>query len=83
MNVLITGAFGFIGKNLTAKLREVYPDCKIYLVDIDTTKEEIYEYTKDCDFVYNFAAVHRPKDESEFDAVNHMYFDNLLREKSC
>ena len=45
MKVLITGAFGFIGKNLTVRLREVYPDCQIYLVDIDTTKEEIYEYT--------------------------------------
>lgn len=78
MNILITGALGFIGKNLTARLREVYPDCKIYLVDVDTTGEELYEYTKDCDFVYNFAAVHRPKDTLEFDAVNHMYFDNLL-----
>lgn len=78
MNVLITGAFGFIGKNLTERLKEEYPDCRIYLVDVDTTREEIYEYTKDCDFVYNFAAVHRPKDESEFDAVNHVYFDNLL-----
>lgn len=78
MNVLITGAYGFIGKNLTARLRKIYPDCKLYLVDVDTTREELYEYTKDCDFVYNFAAVHRPKETSEFDAVNHMYFDSLL-----
>lgn len=78
MNILITGALGFIGKNLSARLKETYPDSKIYLVDVDTTMDELYEYTKDCDFVYNFAAVHRPKETSEFDAVNHMYFDSLL-----
>ena len=78
MNILITGAYGFIGKNLTARLREKFPDCRLYLVDIDTTKEQLYEYTKDCDFVYNFAAVHRPKETSEFDTVNHVYLDNLL-----
>ena len=78
MKILITGAYGFIGKNLTARLKEVYPGCELYLVDVDTTREELYEYTKDCDFVYNFAAVHRPKETTEFDAINHVYFDNLL-----
>lgn len=78
MKILITGANGFIGKNLTAKLKDEYPDYQIYLVDVDTTSKELYEYTKDCDFVYNFAAVHRPKETAEFDEVNHIYFDNLL-----
>lgn len=78
MNILITGANGFIGKNLTARLKERFPDSVIYLADVDTTEEELCEYTKDCDFVYNFAAVHRPKETTEFDTVNHLYFDNLL-----
>lgn len=78
MNILITGAYGFIGKNLSARLKERFPDCRLYLVDVDTTSAQLMEYTRDCDFVYNFAAVHRPKETTEFDSVNHIYFDNLL-----
>ena len=78
MKILITGANGFIGKNLTAKLKELYKDITIYYYDIETPPEKLEEFTKDCDFVYNFAAVHRPKSEDEFDAVNHRLFGGIL-----
>lgn len=78
MRVLITGAGGFIGKNLTAKLNEIIDDVVIYYYDIETPEELLEEFTKDCDFVYNFAAVHRPKSEDEFDNVNHKFFSGLL-----
>lgn len=78
MKILITGANGFIGKNLTAKLKELYPNVVIYYYDIETPPEKLNDFTKDCDFVYNFAAVHRPKTEDEFDKVNHQLFSGLL-----
>lgn len=78
MKILITGAGGFIGKNLTARLNEVIKDVIIYYYDIETPEEHLEEFAKDCDFVYNFAAVHRPKTEDEFDAVNHKFFCGLL-----
>ena len=78
MKVLITGAKGFIGKNLIARLKQVYPGITIYEFDIDTKPEKLEVFTKDCDFVYNFAAVHRPKTEDEFDKVNHQFFNGLL-----
>lgn len=78
MKILITGAGGFIGKNLTARLNEIMDDVVIYYYDIETPEESIEEFTKDCDFVYNFAAVHRPKTEEEFDNVNHKFFSGLL-----
>jgi len=78
MKILITGANGFIGKNLRARLKEIYNDVEIYYYDIETPQEKLNDFTKDCDFVYNFAAVHRPKTEDEFDKVNHQLFSGLL-----
>ncbi|MBR2954345.1 MAG: NAD-dependent epimerase/dehydratase family protein [Clostridia bacterium] len=78
MKVLITGAGGFIGKNLTAKLNEIFDDVVIYYYDIETPEEDLDKFAKECDFVYNFAAVHRPKSEDEFDKVNHKFFCGLL-----
>lgn len=77
MKILITGAKGFLGKNLIAKLQEI-GGYTIYAFDVDTPIECLQTFAKDCDFVFNFAAVHRPKDESEFDKVNHVFFDDLL-----
>lgn len=77
MKILITGAKGFIGKNLIARLNEIGGHT-IYTFDIDSSIESLDEYTKDCEFVYHFAAVHRPKDPKEFDDVNHRFFDDLL-----
>ena len=78
MKILITGAYGFLGKNLIARLREYGDKYVIYSYDIDTPFNELEQFTKDCDFVFNFAAVHRPKETSEFEMVNHVFFDDLL-----
>lgn len=78
MKILITGAKGFIGKNLIARLKEFGDKYTVYSYDVDSTKEELCEYLKDCDFVFNFAAVHRPKEAAEFDKTNHLFFDELL-----
>lgn len=78
MKVLITGANGFIGKNLRERLQKVDRSIVVYYFDIETPKEKLEEFTKDCDFVYNFAAVHRPKDDGEFDVVNHLFFRGIL-----
>lgn len=78
MKILITGSKGFIGKNLIDALNKK-GGYEIYEFDIDTPTEKIQEFTKDCEFVFNFAAVHRPKEESEFDATNHLFFDDLLK----
>lgn len=65
MKILVTGAKGFIGKNLIVELRNRgYND--IYEFDIDTDKEFLNDYTRDCNFVFHLAGVNRPIDESEF-----------------
>ena len=65
MKVLITGAGGFIGKNLCATLDrdERY---ELFKVDLQTTKVELEEYLEQCDFIFHLAGVNRPKDEKEF-----------------
>lgn len=78
MKILITGAYGFLGKNLIARLKECGDKYLVYSYDIDTPFSALEEYTKDCDFVFNFAAVHRPKENSEFEKVNHVFFGDLL-----
>lgn len=63
--VLITGADGFIGKNLYWNLKNAgYEDIDCFTRN--STDEDLDEYTSRCDFVYHLAGVNRPKDESEF-----------------
>ncbi|UFH65465.1 capsular polysaccharide biosynthesis protein CapF [Clostridium cadaveris] len=77
MKILITGANGFIGKNLIAELNNRgYKD--IYKFDIDTEKTLLDKYTKDCEFVFHFAGVNRPKDEKEFMEGNFGFTSELL-----
>lgn len=78
MRILITGAKGFIGKNLIARLNSGDEKHMIYSYDIDSKFEDLEQYVKDCEFVFNFAAVHRPKETDEFDKTNHLFFDELL-----
>ena len=79
MKILITGACGFLGKNLIARLKEYGDTYEVYSYDLDTPFSDLDRYTKNCDFLFNFAAVHRPKETSEFEKVNHVFFDDLLK----
>lgn len=65
MKVLVTGAEGFIGKNLISWL-ERRGDVVVLPVDIGTPAEVLEEYCKECDFVYNLAGVNRPEHVEEF-----------------
>ena len=86
MNVLITGARGFIGKNLVENLknirdgkdrsRDVEIDT-IFEYDVDTPKEDLNTFCQNCDFVFNLAGINRPKDVEEFN-INHSFLAELL-----
>ena len=88
MNILITGANGFVGKNLTAALRNIregkdktHPGITVdalYLYDIDTDPAFLNEYCKNADFVFHFAGVNRPKDLAEFMQGNFGFSSRLL-----
>jgi UDP-2-acetamido-2,6-beta-L-arabino-hexul-4-ose reductase len=79
MKILVTGARGFLGKNLIAGLEaldgETYTICTY---DKSDALLDLKNNTKDCDFVYHFAAVHRPDCEDEFQVVNYEFFQTLL-----
>lgn len=77
MKILITGAKGFVGKNLVAELKNRgYND--IFECDIDTTPEELVEYTKQCEFVFHLAGVNRPEKEEDFMKGNFGFTSVLL-----
>ncbi len=88
MNILITGANGFVGKNLAENLMNIKnsknrtrPNLKIdeiYCYDIGNTAEELDEYCKKADFVFNLAGVNRPDDKSEFIKGNVGFLETLL-----
>ena len=93
MNILITGAKGFAGKNLVANLYTIKdgknrtrPDIlidEIFEYDIDSTHEELREYCSKADFVFHLAGVNRPKETSEF-AGNYGVLGTVLDElRSC
>lgn len=77
MNILVTGAKGFIGKNLIAELRNHnYTD--IFEFSRETDPELLEEYCKEADFVFHLAGVNRPKDQSEFMDGNYGFTSTLL-----
>lgn len=77
MKILVTGARGFVGKNLIAELNNRgYKE--IYEFDIDTDKSLLNEYAKNCEFVFHLAGVNRPKDEKEFMEGNFGFTSELL-----
>lgn len=88
MKILVTGAKGFVGKNLCCALINIkdgkdrrFPGLSIdtvYEYDIDNTAEELDAWCKDCDFVFNLAGVNRPKETSEFMEGNFGFASTLL-----
>lgn len=88
MNILITGAKGFVGKNLVAALQNVkdgkdrtHPNLEIgelYLYDIDSSEELLEEACEKADFVFNLAGVNRPENPEEFMQGNFGFASTLL-----
>ena len=88
MKILITGAKGFVGKNLTAALQNVmdgkdrtHADLvvdELYLYDVDTSEEVLKTACANADFVFNLAGVNRPQNPEEFMAGNFGFADKLL-----
>ena len=85
---MVTGAKGFVGKNLCAQLRNIaegknrsYGELNIeaiYEYDIDSSAEELDAYCRDADFVFNLAGVNRPQDPKEFTEGNFGFASTLL-----
>lgn len=77
MKILVTGAKGFVGKNLICELNNRgYSD--IYAYDIDTDPALLDQYAADCEFVFHLAGVNRPKDPAEFMTGNFGFTSTLL-----
>jgi len=77
MKILVTGAKGFIGKNLIAELRN-RKHVDIFEYDRDTDPSLLDEYCQEADFVFHLAGVNRPKDQSEFMEGNFGFTSDLL-----
>ena len=88
MKILVTGAKGFVGKNLCANLRNIqegkdrrFPELsieEIYEYDLGNTPEELDRWCADCDFVFNLAGVNRPQNQEEFMQGNFGFASTLL-----
>ena len=88
MKILVTGAKGFVGKNLCWALKNIqagkdktHPGLTVDAVfeyDLDSTPEELDAWCKECDFVFNLAGVNRPKEQSEFMEGNFGFASTLL-----
>lgn len=78
MKILVTGAKGFIGRNVVLRLKNSgYEDITEF--DVDSPKEILSNAVKDCGFVLHFAGVNRPKDDSEFMDGNFGFTTELLQ----
>lgn len=88
LNILVTGAKGFVGKNLVANLYHMKEENKgrnflvneIYEYDIDTDKNMLDDFCKKANFVFHLAGVNRPQNKEEFEEVN-AGFTSVLLEK--
>lgn len=88
MNILVTGAGGFVGRNLVENLKNIRDGKnrtrpalsigKIYEYTRANTDDDLERFCADCDFVFNLAGVNRPKDPAEFRAGNFGFASKLL-----
>ena len=88
MKILVTGAKGFVGKNLCWALKNIkdgkdrrFPDLaieEIYEYDLGNTPEELDEWCAEADFVFNLAGVNRPQNQEEFMQGNFGFASTLL-----
>ena len=88
MKILVTGAKGFVGKNLCAALKNIrdnkdrrFPELKIeeiFEYDLDSTPEELDKWCAEADFVFNLAGVNRPQNQEEFMQGNFGFASTLL-----
>ena len=88
MKILVTGAKGFVGRNLCANLRNIqegkdrrFPDLKIdevFEYDLDSTPEQLDQWCREADFVFNLAGVNRPQNQEEFMQGNFGFASTLL-----
>lgn len=78
MHILITGAKGFMGRNLTHTLRMVRPEDTLSLIDAASTPEELAQAAGQADFVFHLAGVNRPKDPAEFMQGNRDFTESLM-----
>ena len=88
MKILVTGAKGFVGKNLVAQLNNIKSDKakfygdvvvdEVFEYDIDSTAEQLDHYCREADFVFNLAGVNRPQNNDEFMAGNFGFASTLL-----
>src|SRR5690606_13753850 len=77
MNILVTGANGFVGKNLVAELKNQGYD-NIFEFTRESNLSLLDKYTKECDFVFHLAGINRPKEEAEFMEGNFGLTSQLL-----
>lgn len=88
MKILVTGAKGFVGRNLCMQLNNIkegkakcYGDIiveEVFEYDVDSTMEQLDNWCKRCDFVFNLAGINRPKDPKEFMVGNFGFATVLL-----
>ena len=77
VKILVTGAKGFIGKNLIVELKNRKYN-EIFEYDMDTDGELLEKYAKECEFVFHIAGINRPKNENEFVEGNYEFTKELL-----
>lgn len=77
MKILVTGAKGFIGKNLVATLRAT-KEHEVFEYDVDTPTEQLSRFCRQAEFVYHLAGVNRPQDPTEFMKGNFGFTSTLL-----